>query len=90
MVCQTIANGRMLLLFADVKAAFAQSNPLKRPQGRLFVTPCDGAPLGPGDLIELIAPVYGLDDAPIAGMRRYATTSNGSDIARAFWTPVSS
>lgn len=73
MVCQTIANGRMLLLFADVKAAFAQSNPLRRPQGRLFVTPCDGTPLGPGDLIELIAPVYGLDDAPI---RWYETVCN--------------
>ena len=65
MVCQTIANGKMHLLFADVKAAFAQSNPLKRPQGRLFATPCDGTPLEPQDLIELIAPVYGLDDAPI-------------------------
>ena len=65
MVCQTITNARMHLLFADVKAAFAQSNPLKRPQGRLFVTPCDGTPLEAQDLIELIAPVYGLDDAPI-------------------------
>eukprot|EP00434_Breviolum_minutum_P029882 symbB.v1.2.026423.t1/scaffold2638.1/size74318/2 len=73
MVCQTIANGSMLLLFADVKAAFAQSNPLKRPQGRLFVTPCDGTPLDPEDLIELIAPVYGLDDAPI---RWYETVRN--------------
>ena len=65
MVCQIIANYNMRLLFADVKAAFAQANKLVRPRGRLFVEPCDGTPLRKKDLIELIAPVYGLDDAPL-------------------------
>ena len=65
LVCQVIANEKLSVRFADVKAAFAQSNRLKRPRGRLFVAPCEGVPLEEQDLIELIAPVYGLDDAPL-------------------------
>ena len=65
LVCQVIANEKLGVRFADVKAAFAQSNRLKRPRGRLFVAPCEGVPLEEQDLIELIAPVYGLDDAPL-------------------------
>ena len=65
LVCQIIVNLDMKLLFADVKAAFAQADRLVRPRGRLFVEPCDGTPLERGDLIELVAPVYGLDDAPL-------------------------
>lgn len=65
MVCQVIANENLHLLFADVKAAFAQSDKLARPRGRLFVEPCDGVPVEKGDLIELVQPVYGLDDAPL-------------------------
>ena len=72
MVCQVVCNLNMQLQFADVKAAFAQSNALVRPQGRLFVKPCDGTPLHDEDLIELVSPVYGLDDAPI---RWYETVS---------------
>ena len=60
-------------MFADVKAAFAQSNKLSRPQGRLFVAPCEGVPLDEQDLIELVAPVYGLDDAPL---RWFETVGN--------------
>lgn len=33
MLCQVIANENLLLLFADVKAAFAQSDKLVRPNG---------------------------------------------------------
>ena len=65
MVCQVIANENLLLLFVDVKAAFAQSDKLVRPRGRLFVEPCDGVPLEKNDFIELVQPVYGLDDAPL-------------------------
>eukprot|EP00435_Cladocopium_sp_Y103_P027150 s2554_g6.t1 len=66
LVCQVAVNEGMALSFADVKAAFAQSNKLVRPRGRIFVSPCEGTPLDHGsDLIELIAPIYGLDDAPV-------------------------
>lgn len=64
-VCQVIANEGLLVKFADVRAAFAQSDPLIRPQGRLFVEPCDGVPVEKGSLVELLQPVYGLDDAPL-------------------------
>ena len=55
----------LVMLFADVKSAFCQSDPLERPQGPLYTEPCDGLGLPAGSLIELVAPVYGLDDAPI-------------------------
>ena len=45
LVAQVISNEDLLLLFADVKAAFAQSDKLRRPQGRLFVAPCEGIPI---------------------------------------------
>ena len=54
------------LYVGDLKNAFCQSDKLRRPRGRVFVEPCDGLRLPPGSLIELIAPVYGLDDAPLA------------------------
>ena len=51
--------------FADVKSAFCQRNPLNRPQGPLYAEACAGLGLTSRQLIQLIAPVYGLDDAPI-------------------------
>ena len=87
MVCQIIANYNMRLLFADVKAAFAQANKLVRPRGRLFVEPCDGTPLRKKDLIELIAPVYGLDDAPL---RWFETISSQWDSEDHCWIHASS
>lgn len=44
--------------------AFCQSEPLDRPQGDIYVESCQGLGLDPGTLI-LVAPGYGLDDAPI-------------------------
>eukprot|EP00959_Pyramimonas_sp_CCMP1952_P457017 9474150-Pyramimonas_sp.AAC.1 len=63
---------RLAMYIGDVKNAFCQSEPLKRARGRVFVEPCDGVPVPPGLLIELIAPVYGLDDAPLAFHRAAA------------------
>eukprot|EP00959_Pyramimonas_sp_CCMP1952_P246346 5149254-Pyramimonas_sp.AAC.1 len=57
----------------DLKNAFCQSDPLVRPRGRVFVKPCEGLSLPPGSLIELIAPVYGLDDALLALHRAAAS-----------------
>ena len=50
---------------ADVTNAFCQADKLDRPDGRLFVLPCEGLDVESDSLIELVAPVYGLDDAPI-------------------------
>lgn len=61
---QLVLNMGFLISFADVQSAFCQSKPLKRPQGRLFAEPCSGLNLPEGALIEIIAPIYGLDDAP--------------------------
>ena len=53
------------MAFADVKSAFCQSDLLDRPQGPLFAEVCPGLGLSTKCLIQLVAPVYGLDDAPI-------------------------
>ena len=52
--------------FADVKAAFTQSLPIRRPRGPIFAEPCEGLQLPVGAIIEILVPVYGLDDAPAA------------------------
>ena len=62
---QLSLNLNLSVSFADVQQAFCQSEPLNRPQGDLYVQACDGLGIPRDSLIKLIAPVYGLDDAPI-------------------------
>eukprot|EP00959_Pyramimonas_sp_CCMP1952_P335476 7024186-Pyramimonas_sp.AAC.1 len=50
---------------ADAKNAFCQSDRLRRPNGAIYVEPCQGLSIPSGQLIELVAPVYGLNDAPL-------------------------
>ena len=65
MFFQAAASLKLKVVFGDVTAAFCQSRPLARTQGRLFAEPTPGLPgVEPGDLIELLVAVYGLDDAP--------------------------
>ena len=64
-VLQMIASLKWDLEIADAKNAFCQSDRLDRPKGSIFVEPCEGLGLESGSLIELVAPVYGLNDAPI-------------------------
>eukprot|EP00439_Symbiodinium_sp_Y106_P067741 s4909_g11.t1 len=52
--------------FCDVKNAFCQSDPLRRPRGPLFAQPTEGLNLPRDALIIIDVPVYGLDDAPAA------------------------
>lgn len=61
---QSALNTEPRLSFADVKNAFCQSRRLNRAGGRLFAEPCEGLELPVGALIELVIPVYGLEDAP--------------------------
>ena len=65
MFFQTCLNLNLSVSLTDITNAFCQSNRLDRPQGPLFVKPCSGLDLPEDSLIELVAPVYGLDDAPI-------------------------
>eukprot|EP00913_Durusdinium_trenchii_P018774 g17642.t1 len=60
---QTALNLQMICAFSDVKNAFCQSRPLQRERGPLFAEPCEGLHLPPGALIQIVVPVYGLDDA---------------------------
>ncbi len=65
MFFQLCINLDLKVSLADVSNAFCQSNKLDRPAGKLYVSPCEGLSLDPNTLIELVVPVYGLDDAPI-------------------------
>lgn len=66
MFLQVSLNLGMKIAFGDVKNAFCQSDPLRRPRGPLFAEPCQGLRLPHGALIAIDVPVYGLDDAPAA------------------------
>ena len=66
MFLQASLNLQMKIAFGDVKNAFCQSMPLRRPRGPLYAEPCQGLHLPPGALIAIDVPVYGLDDAPAA------------------------
>ena len=66
MFFQLSLNLNLRVSFTDITSAFCQSDPLDRDGGPLYVLPCGGLPnVSKGSVIELIAPVYGLDDAPI-------------------------
>ncbi|CAK0887845.1 unnamed protein product, partial [Prorocentrum cordatum] len=69
---QAISSLGWELEIADCKNAFCQSDRLHRPKGSIFCEPCQGLNFGPGGLIELIAPVYGLKDAPLLWHRTLA------------------
>ena len=66
-VLQTASSLGFRGAIGDLKNAFMQSEPLSRPQGRLFCRqPRGGLPgLSPGQLIEILAGAYGLGDAPL-------------------------
>ena len=73
MMLQIVASLGWDLTLADAKNAFCQSDRLRREAGPIYVEPCEGLPLGPGELIELVAPVYGLNDAPVLWHRTLTT-----------------
>ena len=54
----------LTLSIADLENASCQTDSLDRSAGPLFVEPCEGLDLPSGSLIQLIAPVYGLNDLP--------------------------
>ncbi|CAK8995053.1 Retrovirus-related Pol polyprotein from transposon TNT 1-94 [Includes: Protease, partial [Durusdinium trenchii] len=62
---QLCTNMDMSVTFCDVTQAFCQSEPLDRPEGDLYVEACEGLVLPEGTVIRLVAPVYGLEDAPL-------------------------
>ena len=51
--------------FLDIKNAFCQANKLNRPQGKIYAQPCEGVGVPADRLIEVVAPIYGLDDSPL-------------------------
>eukprot|EP00959_Pyramimonas_sp_CCMP1952_P350370 7340517-Pyramimonas_sp.AAC.1 len=67
MLCLTISLMHDLEIYVgDMKNAFCHNNLLTRTSGGVFVEPCEGLDLPSGSLIDLLAPVYGLDGAAIS------------------------
>ena len=66
MFFQICLNESLKIFFLDVKNAFCQSKPLSRPRGKIYATPCEGTGVNSSQLVEIVTPVYGLDDAPLA------------------------
>ncbi len=64
-VLQAVASLGWRLNIADCKSAFCQSGELIRERGAIYAEPCEGLGMERGQLIKLVAPVYGLNDAPI-------------------------
>ena len=66
-VLQTASSRKFRCAIGDLKNAFMQSEPLVRPQGRLYCRqPRGGLPgMSPSQLIEILAGAYGLGDAPL-------------------------
>ena len=85
---QTALNLGMTFDFADVKAAFTQSNPWTRSKGIVYVEPCEGTAADKGDLLRLRIPVYGLDDAPIEWFRTLTGHLRGQGWPGPFWSPA--
>ena len=61
----------LTLSIADLENPFCQSDSLDRSTCPLFVEPCEGLDFPPGSLIQLVAPVYGLNDAPLRWHRAW-------------------
>ena len=65
MFFQISLNESLRLGFLDIKNAFCQADKLNRPRGKIYAIPCEGIGVEKGRLIEIIAPIYGLDDSPL-------------------------
>ena len=55
---------KMIIGVADAKAARTQSDHLDRKAGKLYAESCDELKLTKGSIMEVLRPVYGLEDAP--------------------------
>ncbi|CAK0903387.1 unnamed protein product, partial [Prorocentrum cordatum] len=87
MCLQIAASFGWTLTIADAKNAFCQSQRLERPRGAIFVEPCSGLPIGPDQLIELVAPVYGLNDAPLLWHRTLTDWLVGEGFTKSLLEP---
>lgn len=62
---QITASKGWKLELADATNAFCQSDKLSRAKRAIYCEACEGLSLQRGQLIELVAPVYGLNDVPL-------------------------
>ena len=89
------ASNRWRLQIGDIRGAFMESDPLQRPDGPLYAKqPPGGLPgLHPDQVVELVLPLYGLDDAPcrwyskISGWLTDATSNEGKAWTRSKLDP---
>ena len=87
MFFQVSLNLSLNVSFLDIKNAFCQANRLDRPQGKLYALPCDGLDVPKGCLIEIVAPIYGLDDSPLRWHRTLLQFFEGLGFVRSLLEP---
>jgi hypothetical protein len=63
---QVMASMKWKIQIGDIRGAFMEADRLERPEGPLYARqPPGGLPgLHPDQIVELVLPLYGLDDAP--------------------------
>lgn len=73
---QTIASMGFTLQLGDVKGAFLEADKLERASGPLYLRqPARGLPgLLPGQLLEVLKPLYGFNDSPQNWFRKFLKT----------------
>lgn len=68
LILQLLASNNWKMCLGDVKGAFMESPPLERKNGKVYASlPRGGIPgstVRPDQLVEIILPLYGLNDAP--------------------------
>ena len=87
MFFQLCLNMGLKVSFLDIKNAFCQADKLKRPQGKIYAVPCEGLGLSSDQLIEIVAPIYGLDDSPLRWHRTLLTFFEGLGFERSLIEP---
>ena len=88
-VMQLLASRRWTMHIGDVEAAFLRGEDIKREKGRVLVrVPESGIPGVPKDsIVELLKPVYGLADAPVAWYRSFSKTLKQLDCVQSSLDP---
>ena len=84
---QIAINEQLLVCFLDIQNAFCQADRLDRPQGKLYAVPCSGLKIPKERLIEIIAPIYGLDDSPLRWHRTLINFFQGLGFEKSLLEP---
>eukprot|EP00959_Pyramimonas_sp_CCMP1952_P400068 8382276-Pyramimonas_sp.AAC.1 len=72
-VYQLLASNKFRMSIADVTGAFLVADELNRPMGKIYLRqPSCGLPgLSPDQILEVVKPIYGLNDSPAMWWQKF-------------------